>query len=932
MACGRQDGSSSVREKRSGGDSFSATFETPRNLGRTGQLNARRFEASFDGGWQFVRFAFIALVFLVVIVGSATEIQAAIDPSDFVDGTHRVGIDIAPGTYVAEIDSGICSVGITDVDEQSRTPTFIGRAIVTITGMDAVVETSGCGIWKPRAGRVTFSPATRFAEGMYEVGVDIRPGIYTATSNDGRCVWFTVGDFSHLPAPSNLITWWKTGDPIAEIKPDSAGFYSIRCGTWVRRDIETPEEPVTHFGDGSYLVGVDISPGTYIADAGDGSCDWFRTAPFGDTSPDNSGGYVSKGRQIATILASDSGFHSDGCGTWNPLDLTIVDAGPVGIFGTGTWVVGSDVKPGVYFADAVGDRHCRWFTLRGFAGRPADIISSGVGVTRGIVELTPAIVGFRSVDCGMWTSLSSATNVELRESFGDGEHIVNVHIAPGTYVSPGAEQGRCWWSRFSNFDGSDAARLAVRSPVGRNIAQITPRDAVFESSGCGDWEIFNPAKDPYRLETFGHGTWAVEAEIPAGTYVADVPEGSTCFWSRLSAFNGEPTAFVTTDLAIGHSITTVQPFDVGFYSDGCGQWILVPNVTDFKNVVRNTNTQFDDGVYIVGRDIAPGTYISSAIEGEICFWSRLTGFDGDPFNRMNIYASGGQAIATILPSDAGFRSFGCGKWSALDERSPTTLPLSDGTFEVGVDIEPGTYIASDAPHLTCKWRRLSDFTWTSGTIVETKASGQKIVAIRDNDVGFATYGCGEWTAFVETEPNTDEPPPSRFSGGSYVVGLHIEPGTYYSVPRRGGGCRWRRVTGFSGDPDETITEGVSDDRWIVTIDADDIGFVTHGCGIWRNIETALKIGPYSKFKDGVRRVTADIVAGTYVANVPIETFIDGHPVPKCRWRIVSGFGHEEREVTASGEGRGRIVVTLTDSDAGFVSADCGNWRLETSNG
>lgn len=893
-------------------------------------MNAWRSEPPSFSSWLTVRFALIAVTFLGAVAGFAPEANAAIDPSDFADGTHSVGIDIAPGTYVAEIESGICSVGITDVDEQSRNPTFIGRAIVTVTSQDSIVETTGCGIWKPRADRITDVPATRFEAGMHEIGVDIRPGIYTATSKDGRCVWFTVDDFTHRPARENLITWWKTGDPIVEIKSDSLGFYSIRCGTWNRRDVAIAEEPATQFGDGSYLVGIDIAPGTYVADAGDEYCDWFRTAPFGDTSPDNSGGYVSKGRQIATIFPSDTGLYSRGCGDWKPWDPEIVDPEPVGVIGTGTLTVGAEVKPGVYFADAVEGRRCRWFALSGFGGRPADIAASGVGVIRGIVDLTSDFEGFRSLDCGEWTLLSSAQKLEMPGTFGEGEHIVNIHVAPGTYVSPGAEQGRCSWRRFSDFDGSDEARTAVRNPVGRNIAEIKPHDAVFQSFGCGDWEIFNPVEERDQLETFGRGTWAIESEISAGTYVADVPEGNTCFWSRLSAFDGETTAFVTSDLAVNRSIATVQPFDLGFYSDGCGFWNSVSYVTDLENVVRST--RFDDGVYIVGRDIAPGTYVSSVIEGEICFWSRMTGFDGDPFKRINVYASEGQAIATILPSDTGFRSFGCGEWNAFAERSPMTRTFSDGTFEVGVDIEPGTYIASDPQQSTCKWRRLSDFTWTSGTIVETKASGQKIVTIRENDVGFASYGCGEWNVFVAEKSTPVEPPPSRFSGGSYVVGIHIEPGTYYSVPRRGGGCRWRRVTGFSGDPDETITSGESDDRWIVTINADDVGFVTHGCGIWRNIENALKIGPYSKFEDGVRRVGADIVTGTYVSNVPTEPFINGYPVPKCKWSIVSGFGHGQHEVTSSGQGRGRIQVTLTDSHVGFVSTDCGNWRLDPASG
>ena len=874
-----------------------------------------------------MRLAMIVLVTIVGIIGFAPTASASIAPSDFGDGTHRVGIDIAPGTYIVEIENGICSVGIIDTDQQSRNPTFIGRAIITVVSRDALLETSGCGTWKPRQEQNVASLATKFEQGMYEIGVDIRPGVYTADRNDGRCVWFMVDDFNHHPAPGNLITWWKTGDPIVEITSDDVGIYSFRCGSWIRREIDFVEEPATQFSDGSYVVGVDIAPGTYAADAREEYCDWFRTAPFGDTSPDNSGGYLSKGRQIATIFASDSGFYSEGCGTWHQFDPGSTDAEPKGIIGQGTLAVGSDIEPGVYFADAVENRHCRWFTLRGFAGRPADIIASGNGIARGIVELTSDVAGFRSVDCGEWTMLSDAPRLEAPRGFGDGEHIVDVHVTPGIYISPGPEQGRCSWRRFADFGGSDPAQVAARNPVGRNIAQIESHDAVFATFGCGDWELFNSVNDAIPLETFGHGTWAVETEIPAGTYAADVPDGSTCFWSRLSAFTGEPTDFVTTEIAVGRSVTTLQHFDAGFYSDGCGVWNLVPEVADFESTVPAS--QFYDGVYIVGRDIAPGRYISPGVEGEICFWSRLTSFDGDPFNRLNVYASRGQAITTILGSDVGFRSFGCGEWQVLGQRSPKIQPFADGTFEVGIDVAPGTYIAADTPRTTCKWRRLSDFTWTSGTIVEMKASGQKIVTIRDNDVGFASYGCGRWIPLVVEEYGSAHQAPSQFSGGSYVVGADIDPGTYYSVPRRGGGCRWRRVAGFSGDPDETIAKGEYDDRWIVTIGTDDTGFVTHGCGIWRKIETALKIGPFSKFNDGVRRVGADIIAGTYVANAPIEPFIDGHPVPKCSWRIVSGFHHEHRDVVASGGGRGRIEVTLADSDTGFVSVNCGSWNLQT---
>ncbi len=837
-----------------------------------------------------------------------------------------MGIDIELGTYVTDVESGICYVSIVDAEGDLRNPTFTGRAIITISSKDSTVETRGCGEWELRLSGYPGILATRFEHGMYEVGVDIRPGIYTSSANDGRCVWFTVDDFSHRPARENLITWWKTGTPIVEIPSDANGFYSIRCGTWERREGSvTPDTPLEQFSDGSYLVGIDIAPGTYATDAGEGICNWFRTAPFGDTVPDNSGGYVSVGRQIATVLPTDTSFFSEGCGTWNPLEEALSDSQPEQTIRTGTLAVGAEVQPGIYFANAAENRVCRWFTLRGFAGRPDDIVSSGIGILRGIVELHEDVIGFRSVDCEAWTFLEDRlTDITIPDSFSDGEHIVNLHVAPGIYTSPGPENGRCSWRRFSGFNDSIENQTAVRNPVGRNIAEITDKDVIFKTFGCGSWERLDLDDESMLLDSFVQGTWGVNTEVTPGTYVADIPDGRTCFWSRLSAFTGEPADFTATDSAIGQSVATVQHFDVGFYSDGCGAWQLASGISELGSPAPKT--EFADGVHIVGRDIAPGTYLASGLENEICFWSRLDGFDGDPFNRLTVYASSGQAIATVLASDEGFRSFGCGVWRTIDTGTKLES-FSDGTYRVSVDINPGTYIATSALDATCKWRRISDFTWTTGVTAESIASGQKIVTISEDDVGFYSFGCGEWQPFNIDDAKSVETMPRRFSNGSYLVGVHIEPGSYYSIPRRGAGCRWQRVRGFTGDAADVVSRGKSDDRWIVTIAASDVGFVTQGCGIWRNLDTALKIGPFSSFTDGVYRIGADIVPGTYVASVPVQEFIDGQPVPQCGWQTLSDFSHSGDGVIESGSGRGRIEVVLNDYNAGFMSSDCGEWHL-----
>lgn len=67
----------------------------------------------------------------------------------------------------------------------------------------------------------------------------------------------------------------------------------------------------------------------------------------------------------------------------------------------------------------------------------------------------------------------------------------------------------------------------------------------------------------------------------------------------------------------------------------------------------------------------------------------------------------------------------------------------DGTFEVGVDVEPGTYVseASDG----CYWARLSGSDGFDSIIDNHFGNGQMIVTIKASDRFFETAGCNPWS-------------------------------------------------------------------------------------------------------------------------------------------------------------------------------------------
>jgi len=87
-----------------------------------------------------------------------------------------------------------------------------------------------------------------------------------------------------------------------------------------------------------------------------------------------------------------------------------------------------------------------------------------------------------------------------------------------------------------------------------------------------------------------------------------------------------------------------------------------------------------------------------------------------------------------------------------NETSGNEFPetFGSGTWEVGVDIEAGTYVSRRDENVPfnnpfCSWERLSGLGGTiSETITAGLTDGNAIVEIEPDDIGFASIGCEEW--------------------------------------------------------------------------------------------------------------------------------------------------------------------------------------------
>ena len=163
-----------------------------------------------------------------------------------------------------------------------------------------------------------------FYDGLYVIGSDLEPGIYRTTGRDTSvygCRWQRLSGFK--AETDNIIVDYRDnqGRPtIVEIAASDRGFKTEGCGKWYRSDVKITDERQT-FGDGAFLVGLDIEPGLYRSEAPWG-CYWERLSGLsrhayrGRLYGLDSELIAASRNTVVEIAAEDVAFISHKCLRW----------------------------------------------------------------------------------------------------------------------------------------------------------------------------------------------------------------------------------------------------------------------------------------------------------------------------------------------------------------------------------------------------------------------------------------------------------------------------------------------------------------------------------------------------------------------------------------------------------------------------------------
>ncbi|MCZ0702429.1 hypothetical protein J2T56_000992 [Natronobacillus azotifigens] len=158
-----------------------------------------------------------------------------------------------------------------------------------------------------------------YGSGMYEVGTDIQPGLYRSEGSVNywaRLSGFS-GEFDEIIANGNPMG----ASHVVEIFDHDVAFESSGSGEWYLIDDNYEGELATEFGDGIYIVGVDIEPGRYRSEGGSGSYGyWARLSGFSGGFDDIIANGNPEGSTIVEIDGADQGFETSGNGTWTKVE------------------------------------------------------------------------------------------------------------------------------------------------------------------------------------------------------------------------------------------------------------------------------------------------------------------------------------------------------------------------------------------------------------------------------------------------------------------------------------------------------------------------------------------------------------------------------------------------------------------------------------
>ncbi len=677
------------------------------------------------------------------------------------DGMYLVGKDLDYGIYKVTPygdSSYYGSVGVLstlDGHYTSQINYWYGKyGFVEVDSECVAVEIEGLQLEKIVPEDMPVNIKTTVSDGAYLVGKDIAPGIYKVQgTGKSYCDIQVYANASDIISGANL----KTG--YIEI-PENAFGVTVIKGTITKIEEENiPTNIKTTVSDGAHIVGKNIEAGIYKVEStvkGDSYIQLYDDLNMmGEhwlTSYEYKNGYIEITEEVVVVQVNGA--------TLTKVELENI---PTNIKDTVTsdyttmYLVGKDLTPGVY--KYTGETQSSWVNTyitidRTYSNNYCNGKNGYITVEETDVAVVLVNGTLTKID------MDNLPEANIQDSVEQGSYIVGVDIAPGMYMIESAYDNNCMAVYVYSDITTDYEYQTSSEYTARGFIEIKDTDVFVQVQNSGTMTKVDIDKLPVDIKTeishenYSAGTYIVGKDIEpgiyeiSGTYNPDWHESYVHRYSSVTTDweNQLGEGYVYNANGIGY--IEVLPTDTAIYI-----YNATIRKTTFDDIPVNMKDTVSDGTYIVGKDLAYGTYKYTLNEGAESSWIETYSSLNTHFeNKINEYSGNygyfelSEAEKTIRISDATITKVDLNEMPEDIKTSVTT-----GTYIVGKDIAPGTYKATGIDGSWAYVARLSSI--NPEDIIEEYSAEEVYIEIKDTDV--AVY-VGGWTLLekVDSIPET----------------------------------------------------------------------------------------------------------------------------------------------------------------------------------
>ena len=455
-------------------------------------------------------------------------------------------------------------------------------------------------------------PLAAIPDGTWLVGQEVSAGIYTASGGE-QCSWKRLSGFGGT-SDDVIARAFGAVRPIVEIAPTDKGFMSSNCGQWTFISMpSTPTPSASLIPTSTPTPAAMLSPTTSPTPTAsplplptvevpkgwkrieDDRLGYSLAVPFQWVTFDLQSGLLDP---IASMLGGEEAvdllreFLNSPEGA--NIGILAIEPDISQLFARPPFPMFLNVSVAPLSDDVTADQ------LVAFVKRSAETMEDAQlhSIRTGAVNEMPA--------------LRAVVTADLGGSIG-------LELAPHLVITVVRANQTAYILTIATRSNSAAAKQAlINQIVGtflpeRRARQATPTAMPTASA--------TPTAEPAGLVK--PGTHIVGSDIDPGVYVGMASAGVLCTWERLNNLKGEIESVIAIGVPEGLFYVEVLDSDLGF-TTGCELLPIeqVPARADFL-------TSVPIGIYLVGRDIAPGLYRGEASQGALCTWERLNSVRGD---------------------------------------------------------------------------------------------------------------------------------------------------------------------------------------------------------------------------------------------------------------------------------------------------------------